>query len=116
MFKTAAVMAALLGGASALMAEPMVGVRLFSVSGTHNTLLHFDSSDPGTILSTVDVVGPHFLVGIDVRPATGQLYGLDVVGQLWSIDPNTGASTEISGGAPITQKIDDGMGFDFSPV
>jgi hypothetical protein len=90
---------------------------LFSAtSGARNSLLYFDSSSPGTILNSVDVIGPHFLVGIDMRPATGELYGLDVQKKLWVIDRNTGISTEISGGTPITQVVDDGLGFDFTPV
>jgi len=116
MLKDALIMAALIAGATSAMAEPMVGLRLFSASGTRNSLVHFDSANPGTILNTVDVIGPHFLVGIDMRPATGQLYGLDVEKKLWLIDPNTGFSTEVTGGTPITQVVDDGMGFDFSPV
>jgi hypothetical protein len=115
MLKTAFASAALLFGASA-MAEPMVGLRLFSSSGARNSLIHFDSANPGTVLNTVDVVGPHFLVGIDMRPATGELYGLDVAKKLWVINPFTGVSTEVSGGEPITQVVDDGLGFDFSPV
>jgi hypothetical protein len=55
------------------------------------------------------------IVGIDVRPATGAVYGLGSHGQLYVIDPNTGAATAV--GAPLTTALQGAeFGFDFNPT
>src|SRR3954454_8397352 len=44
-----------------------------------NTLVLFDATTPGTVLGEQPLTGlqpGEALVGIDVRPATGELYGL----------------------------------------
>lgn len=45
-------------------------------------------------------VGGELLLSIDVRPATGQLYGLSSTNQLYVITPSTGARTAV--GSPLT--------------
>lgn len=92
-----------------------------------NTIWRFAPSAPGTPLGSFAVGGlaaGNVLVGIDVRPGTGQLYGLavdangtGVTAQLVSIETFTGAATPVgpahvlSAGAP-----DAGYGFDFNPT
>ena len=52
---------------------------------TNNQLRHFDAASPGTILGTVPINGlrpGESILGIDFRPATGQLYGLGSSSQL----------------------------------
>ncbi|MBB5960435.1 hypothetical protein FHS29_007059 [Saccharothrix tamanrassetensis] len=53
------------------------------------------------------------LVGIDVRPATGALYGVGKSGRLYTVDPRTGKATGI--GAPVTLN-GRAIGFDFNPT
>ncbi|MCU0867039.1 MAG: DUF4394 domain-containing protein [Planctomycetes bacterium] len=55
------------------------------------------------------------LVGIDVRPATGRLYGLGSNSQLYVLDPNTGLATAV--GAPFATALSGSeFGFDFNPT
>ena len=55
------------------------------------------------------------IVGIDVRPATGAVYGLGSQGQLYVIDPNTGVVTAV--GAALTTALQGTeFGFDFNPT
>lgn len=79
-----------------------------------NNLITFDSAAPGTILrqtSVTGVQGP--LLGIDFRPATGQLYGLTRE-SLYLIDFLSGAATRVSA-APLSPAPDGGQ-FGFGEV
>jgi len=56
------------------------------------------------------------LVGLDVRPATGQLLGLSSNSRLYVVDPATGTATPI-GTAAFTPALSGGFfGFDFNPT
>ena len=83
-----------------------------------NRLVLFNVATPGTILRNVAVTGlapGDTLLGIDVRPATGQLYGLGQSGRLYVIDPVTGVATAV---APPTFGIVAGIEIatDFNPT
>ena len=57
------------------------------------TLVRFNSSTPGTIDSGVAISGlqqNEQLLGIDFRPANGQLYALGSFSNLYTVDINTG--------------------------
>ncbi len=65
-------------------------------------LVSFAASAPGTLLSNVNLTGlgaGEFLLGIDFRPANGQLYGLVFesasIGRLVTIDKSTGGVTSV---------------------
>lgn len=65
-------------------------------------LLRFDVSTPGTVVpqAIAPLGGSEVLVGIDMRPQTGQLMGLGVnaatdTATLYIIDPQTGAVTAV---------------------
>ena len=80
-----------------------------------NRLLTFDSDSPGDILRTVAVSGADGdLIGIDYRPATGQLYGATRT-SLYSINPNSGAATLEGSFAPFGPTGAE-FGFDFNPT
>ena len=98
-----------------------------------NVLFSFDSASPGTILSSVAIgglVGPpdqEQIVGIDFRPANGQLVGVGLVttpvgglGFVRTIDPATGATTPINTVAPnpplFPGLAGTAFGVDFNPV
>jgi hypothetical protein len=74
------------------------------VGGNGNTLFSFSGDKPSAVTSTPVVgVGVSTLVGIDYRPATGELIGLGVNGDvvsLFAIQPGTGVAAQI--GAPAT--------------
>ena len=102
---------------------------IFAVTNS-NRLLRFRSDAPGT----VTVVGPvtglqpgEQIVGIDVRPATGQLYALGNAGgtgRLYVIDPTTAAATLVAALAadpsdstsPYTALAGTAFDADFNPV
>jgi hypothetical protein len=61
-----------------------------------NQVVTFDSARPEAIISQNQVTGlapGDLLVGIDHRPATGELYGVGVLGRLYTINAQTGAAT-----------------------
>ena len=92
----------------------------------NNQLLQFSASAPNAIISATTVRGLNAgdsLVGIDYRPATGQLYALAVngaSGRLYTINPLTGAANAVGAGFTMPQSA--GMsagkdyGFDFNPT
>jgi hypothetical protein len=106
-----------------------------ALSADGGTLRRFQLDTPGTT-TTVAITGitvGETLVGIDGRPATGQLYGLGVnatanTGTLYRIDPQTGAATVIGISSQIAfvdaigNPVDlpnpatVGYGFDFNPT
>jgi hypothetical protein len=64
-----------------------------------NRLISFDRAAPATIRTNVLVTGLQSgenLVGIDMRPTDGMLYGVGSTGRLYTLDPVTGAATNKS--------------------
>ena len=78
--------------------RPPVGAMLALT--TANALLRFDAAAPG-VTTTVAITGLQVgetIVGIDVRPATGEVIGVGLVGtagRVYRIDPTTGAATQL---------------------
>ncbi|MCC6510433.1 MAG: DUF4394 domain-containing protein, partial [Pirellulaceae bacterium] len=91
-----------------------------------NQLLTFDSATPGTISNSVAITGlvaGERVVGIDTRPATGQLYAFGLVddgatrtGRIYTLDPITGVASQV-GNAPWSTTLNDTqfVGFNFNP-
>ena len=95
------------------------GVRaetIYAVTGL-NTLVSFDSATPGTLATSVTVTGlsGERIVGLDFRPATGQLYGLGNSNRLFTINPNTGTATPV-GPAALAPLGVTSVGMDFNPT
>ena len=112
--------------AAILLAAAVIGMGAANVSAetiyastVNNRLLSFDSASPCTTPPPVRVTGMQEgekLLGIDFRPATGELYGLGSSSRLYVIDTITGVATAI-GSAPFTPALDgDSFGFDFNPT
>ena len=84
---------------------------------TTNKILRFRTYAPGTILSAVTVTGlepGERLVGIDVRPATGELWAVGDADRLYTIDPASGVATERS---VLSTPLDGRhLGVDFNPT
>jgi hypothetical protein len=105
-----------------------------ALDSTGANLVRFNAATPGTTTTqAINGVGAgESLVGIDFRPATGQLYGLGVsaagTGTVYLIDPQTGVATPPgalgaiafvdNGGAAVLlpDPATVGYGFDFNPV
>jgi Domain of unknown function (DUF4394) len=104
-----------LGVVRPLAAELIYGIAGIGPAGA---LLTFDSAAPGSILSGSFLTGlqsNETILGIDFRPATGQLYGLGSSSRLYTINPANGAATAV-GGQFSTLLNGFSFGFDFNPV
>jgi hypothetical protein len=91
------------------------GVPMVALRG--GELIRFHSASPGTILSTAMITGlqpAETIVGIDVRPADGQLYGVGSTSRLYLLNPLTGAATSIGGFTPAL--VGTRFGVDFNPT
>ena len=92
------------------------GVPMVALRG--NELIRFHSAAPGTILGTATISGLQFgeqLVGIDMRPADGQLYGVSTASRLYLLNAITGAATPI-GPTFTTALSGTRFGVDFNPA
>lgn len=95
----------------------LTGFQVYGVT-TGNSLVRFNSARPGTLLSTVAITGlqgGESVLGIDVRPATGQLFALGSTSRLYVINPLTGAATQVGTAGAFTLSGTD-FGFDFNPT
>ncbi|BAU41765.1 DUF4394 domain-containing protein [Leptolyngbya sp. O-77] len=121
--------------AASLAFSPVLQQRYASTFGTgyvlsNNTLIAFDTSNPSNSAPAIAITGlgaGETLVGIDVRPQNGLLYGLTSNGaggiRLYVISPRTGVATPLTN-APV--QLSDGssnqpiagtnFGFDFNPT
>lgn len=104
-------------GASAAAASIASAVPIYGVT-MQNNLFSVDSATPNTVNSAMFISGlqsNELIMGIDFRPATGQLYGVSSAGRLYTIDPSTGAATIVgSGFVPLPGGTE--FGFDFNPT
>ncbi|AMR34549.1 hypothetical protein A0256_13830 [Mucilaginibacter sp. PAMC 26640] len=94
---------------------------VFYALTSDNKLLTINAQNIATAVATATITGlqtSETIVGIDFRPATGQLYGLGSTSRLYVINTTTGAASAI-GTAPFTPSItasSNGAGFDFNPT
>lgn len=89
-------------------------------------LISFNRATPATLVGSVAVSrlpGNETLLGIDIRPADGRLYGLSSGGNLYTLDPATGSATfkaalkAMAGDdAPFTGLSGTTFGIDFNPA
>jgi Domain of unknown function (DUF4394) len=86
---------------------------------TSNRLVRLSTVDTCATEPAVEVTGlqaDESLLGIDMRPATGELYGLGSSSRLYRIDPFTGQATAV-GAAPFVIALSGtAFGFDFNPT
>jgi hypothetical protein len=91
--------------------------RVFAVNA-NNELISFDAARASVVLSRVAIAPLNTgerIVGIDFRPANNALYALGSSGQLYVLDPRTGAATRI--GPPLSTTLTGNeFGFDFNPT
>lgn len=83
-----------------------------------NAMFVFDINDPASADAPIEITGleaDEELVGIDFRPANGELWSISDQSRLYSIDLDSGEATSIGGEFdPILE--DDDLGFDFNPT
>jgi len=92
-------------------------VTLYGVTTT-NQLVRFDSATPTTVTTVGAITGlqaAENILGIDFRPADGQLFGLGSSSRIYRINITTGAATAIGAAGAFTL-TGTNFGFDFNPV
>lgn len=93
--------------------------RLFYGLTSGNQLLTLNTKATSTASATVSITGLQAgenVLGIDFRPATGQLYGVGSTSRIYVIDPATGVARAIGTG-PFTPALNGTLaGFDFNPT
>jgi Domain of unknown function (DUF4394) len=95
--------------AGAVQAETIVALT------SANRLLFFDSATPAIVTKIMSITGMEPLVGIDFRPATGDLYALGgTTGKLYVLNVVSGAVTNPTGTPPVLSGFR--FGFDFNPT
>ncbi|MCY7374903.1 MAG: DUF4394 domain-containing protein [Pyrinomonadaceae bacterium] len=86
---------------------------------TSNQLIRFNSNNANTpIGSPVAITGLQTgenIIGIDIRPANGMLYGLSSASRLYTINPATGLATNVGTAGSFTLSGTN-FGFDFNPT
>lgn len=82
-----------------------------------NNLLIFNPNTTGVVTKAITGLAMgEMIVGIDMRPATAQLYALGSTSRLYAINMASGAATMI-GSAPFTPALSGtSFGFDFNPT
>jgi hypothetical protein len=96
-------------------AEPIAAINFMTGPVGVYQLVLFDSADPTKLLSVAPITGLQFgemPLGIDVRPATGELYLIAEQG-IYTLDFG-GVATRLTGGTPFV--IGDDPVIDFEPT
>jgi uncharacterized protein (TIGR03437 family) len=90
---------------------------IFAVNAS-NQLLNFNSGLPGTPTSRsiTGLQAGEQVLGIDFRPATGQLYAITNASRVYTINTTSGVATAVSGAPLATPLNGNAFGFDFNPV
>jgi hypothetical protein len=94
------------------------GQSLYAVT-TDNRLLLLDSSSPCALLSDQFISGlqdDEAIVGIDFRPATGQLYGLGSSNRLYILSTSNAVATAVGTDPFVIPIQGKAVGFDFNPT
>ncbi|MDX1821128.1 MAG: DUF4394 domain-containing protein [Paracoccaceae bacterium] len=117
MIKTlpALTVAALLTTTTGGFAQMNDGLMAIGLSG--DKTLHQIDAATATVKASMEVEGVTKLLGIDLRPATGQLIGVTDTFDIVAIDPMTGATTKISTmNTPLPIMGDAPVIVDFNPM
>lgn len=81
----------------------------------NNNLVIFNPFMPGTVIdkAITGMDASEKIVGLDMRPATGQLFGLSSAGKLYTFNLATGAAAMVGMGITLEGTS---FGFDFNPT
>jgi hypothetical protein len=83
------------------------------------TLISFDSSSPGSLLTGVAISGlqsNETVKGIDFRPSTNQLFALGSTSRLYTLNVLSGVATQVGAGPFAPALSGSNFGFDFNPT
>jgi hypothetical protein len=115
----AGVAAASLALAAAASADPIVALTAPAPLTGTQSLIRFDSATPTIASLGVPLSGlqaGETVLGIDFRPANGELFGLGSTGRLYVINPATGLATQRGTGTFLVELRGENFGFDFNPT
>jgi hypothetical protein len=99
-------------------AQDIPSATVFAVT-TDNRLIQFSTTNPGSLSADIAISGlqdGESIIDIDLRPATGQLFGLGSSSRLYVINTSTGAASARNANPFSTLLSGDGFGFDFNPT
>ncbi len=105
-------------GLSSPASAAVPAIDAFGLYGSGTSLVTFSTSAPASVSSPKTITGlqpAETILGIDVRPTTGQLFGLGSTSRLYVINPMNAAATAV-GGQFATLLNGSRFGFDFNPV
>lgn len=87
---------------------------MLAVTSESNCLVRFSVSDPSaiTVIGPLDSAGD--VVGLDFRPASGELFALTAMGELLLVDPMTAQTTQVT--ASIGELQGGRYDIDFNPA
>ena len=112
-----AVLAVAVVAASGYASTAQAAELLYGIDGK-NRLIAFGGASPRAItrVTLTGLPAGEQIVGLDVRPAKSQLYGVSSSSRLYTIDPSTGATAPV-GSAPLAPALRGAsFGFDFNPT
>ena len=98
-------------------AESAYGRSVFGVDAANN-LVVFGTENPGRVLRTTAIAGlqgGEQVVGLDFRPADGQLYAMTSASRLYVLDTLSARATVVTT-LPLPALSGASFGFDFNPV
>jgi len=112
LIKLASVLLATTAAASAAHAERLYGL------GSGNSIVSFDSATPGTTTTRAitGVAAGDTLVGIDLRPATRQLFTVGTSGNVYSLRATAGGFAATNVGSSNFAPSGGNFGIDFNPT
>lgn len=93
-------------------------VEMIFASTNSNKLISFVATAPGVIQSITQVsgLGDETIIGIDFQPSSGTLFAIGSSSRIFTINPVTGAATQV-GPAPTNPQLNgSAYGLDFNPV
>lgn len=106
-------------GSMMMLLSAQVHAELIYGVTSQGGLISFDSATPGAIETGVQISGIQAneeILGIDFRPATGELFGVGSFNNLYTINPGSGQSTLVGGGTFSPALNGAWFGFDFNPT
>lgn len=91
--------------------------RMYAL-GSGNSLLSFRSDDPGEarVRRITGLPSGEVLVGLDRRPASGQIYAQGIRNRTYILSPSTGRATAVGPGPFAPALSGTSFGFDFNPM
>ncbi|HLL18477.1 MAG TPA: DUF4394 domain-containing protein, partial [Rubrivivax sp.] len=99
-------------GAASASAIPLVGLT------SANQIARFDSASPmsSTAVSVSGLAAGDRLIGIDSRPSNGQIYGISLSNQIYTVNEFTGAASFVAALSSPIINTTLSYGIDFNPV